>query len=236
MRLQAKNTIMGFEYDTAPEYPAAMHKIRELREALKMSQAALAERAGTSQPQIRRLENGDRKLTKEWAERLAPHLQTTAQDLLFSDSPDEEREVIGLAVIGTVKAGDWLDISIMDENRETEIIHVAKDPRFPRAQQYALRVVGDSMNELFRDGSFVTVVNFADTGLPIRPGMIVHVEQHMGAMTLVETTLKEIGPDSKTLLPRSTNPAHKPIKLFGNDATEVVVRGIVTGEWKPFVF
>lgn len=227
---------MGFEYDSGREYAPAMHKIRELRERLKLSQSALAERAGTSQPQIRRLENGERKLTKEWAERLAPHLQTTPQDLMFSDSGDEERDVVGLAVVGTVKAGDWLDISIMDEYRETETIHVARDPRFPRSQQYALRVMGDSMNELFRDGSYVTVVNFADTGLSLRPGMIVHVERHMGAMTLVETTLKQVGSDLRTLLPRSTNPAHKPIRLDGDDATEVVVRGLVTGEWKPFVF
>lgn len=228
--------MMDFEYDDAPEYRPAMHKIRELREGLGLSQAALAERAGTSQPQIRRLESGERKLTKEWAVRLAPHLQTSPQDLMFSDSDDDEREVVGLAVIGTVKAGDWLDISIMDDNREPEVIHVAKDPRFPRAQQYALRVVGDSMNELFRDGSYVTVVDFSDTGLAFRPGMIVHVERHMGAMNLVETTLKEIGPDLKTLVPRSTNPVHKPIHLDGNDATEVVIRGLVTGEWKPFVF
>lgn len=227
---------MVFECETSSEYLAAMHKILELRTKLKLSQSALAELAGTSQPQIRRLENGERKLTKEWAERLAPHLHVSAQELLFSDSGDEEREVVGLAVVGTVKAGDWLDISIMDESREPEIIHVAKDPRFPRAHQYALRVSGDSMDELFRDGCFVTVVNFADTGLSLRPGMIVHVEQHMGSTTLVETTLKEVGADGKTLMPRSRNPAHKPIRLNGNDATEVVVKGIVTGSWTPHIF
>ena len=227
---------MAFEHDTGAEYPSAMHKILELRTKLGLSQAALAELAGTSQPQIRRLENGERKLTKEWAERLAPHLQVSPQDLLFSDSDDGQREVVGLAVIGTVKAGDWLDISIMDDQREPEVIHVAKDPRFPRAHQYALRVSGDSMDELFKDGSFVTVVSFADTGLSLRPGMIVHVEQHMGVMTLVETTLKEVGPDGKTLMPRSRNPVHKPIKLNGTDATEVVVKGIVTGSWTPHLF
>lgn len=236
MALQAKNTNMGFECDSGAEYPPAMHKILELRTKLGLSQAALAELAGTSQPQIRRLENGERKLTKEWAERLAPHLHVSPQELLFSDSDDGQREVVGLAVVGTVKAGDWLDISIMDDQREPEVIHVAKDPRFPRAHQYALRVSGDSMDELFKDGSFVTVVNFADSGLSLRPGMIVHVEQHMGVMTLVETTLKEVGADGKTLIPRSRNPIHKRIRLSGTDATEVIVKGIVTGSWTPHIF
>lgn len=59
--------------------------IRVLREKLGLTQQQLADAAGTSQPQIRRLEAGDRKLTKEWAERLARHLNTTPEILLFGD-------------------------------------------------------------------------------------------------------------------------------------------------------
>lgn len=57
--------------------------IKELREKLKISQSALADAVGTSQPQIKRLEGGDRKLTKEWAERLSPHLGVPPEALLF---------------------------------------------------------------------------------------------------------------------------------------------------------
>lgn len=60
-----------------------MNMIKELREKIDISQAALAELVGTSQPQIKRLENGERKLTKEWAEKIAPHLNTTPEGLMF---------------------------------------------------------------------------------------------------------------------------------------------------------
>lgn len=210
-----------------------MQQLRALRESRQLSQARLAELAGTSQPQIRRLESGQRKLTKEWAERLAPHLQVSARDLMFAETDDLEREVVGLPVLGISRAGDWLDISIMDEPDVLPTINVARDPRFPKARQYALRVSGDSMDELFGDGCFVTLVDYAETGLALRPGMIVHVEQHMGGTSLVETTLKQISPDMKALLPRSRNPVHKPLRFNGTDATEIVVRGIVTGKYEP---
>lgn len=64
--------------------------IKELREKLKMSQAGLADAVGTSQPQIKRLEGGDRKLTKEWAERLSPHLGVAPEALLFGSIDDIE--------------------------------------------------------------------------------------------------------------------------------------------------
>lgn len=214
----------------------AMNQLRELREKAGLSQSALAERAGTSQPQIRRLEASQRKLTKQWAERLAPHLQVTAQDLLFSDSEGTTREVIGLPVIGRSRAGDWLDISIMDDWHEPEVIHVARDPRYPHAKQYALKAEGDSMSELFPDGCYVTVVNFAESGLGFRPGMVVHVEQRMGGTSLVETTIKQISDDLKWLLPRSKNPVHKPLPIEGSAATEIEVKGIVTGKWEPIDF
>ena len=59
--------------------------IRVLREKIGLTQQQLADAVGTSQPQIRRLEAGERRLTKEWAERIAVHLRTTAEILLFGD-------------------------------------------------------------------------------------------------------------------------------------------------------
>jgi len=76
-----------------------MNMIRRLREAKEMSQAELATLVGTSQPQINRLENGDRKLTKEWAERIAPFLNVPPNVLLFG-WPDEQPGAIAPPLTG----------------------------------------------------------------------------------------------------------------------------------------
>jgi len=86
----------------AVDYQFGMSRLKELRELRHLSQAQLAALAGTSQPQIKRLESGERKLTKEWADRLAPHLGVRPEEILFpsegrilakvaSDTPIEPR-------------------------------------------------------------------------------------------------------------------------------------------------
>lgn len=207
-----------------------MSTLRDLRVEKGLSQQALADRVGTSQPQIKRLEDGARKLTKEWAERIAPALQTTAETLMFGSGGPK-----GMPVLGIIEAGQFRDISLIDQSDELPSIAVARDERFPHAEQYALKVSGDSMDELFPDGSYVTCANWADTGMHMRPGLIVHVERTIGS--LVETTLKEIsGAGPFVLKPRSSNPKHKPIPLTGSDGVEVTVRGLVTGKWEPMRF
>lgn len=64
--------------------PSVLKKYR-LEQGL--TQTELAKRVGTSQAQIYRLENSERKLTVEWAERLAKALSTSAKILLFGDTP-----------------------------------------------------------------------------------------------------------------------------------------------------
>ena len=71
---------------TASDLEERMNGIRQRREALGLTQAQLAERVATSQPQIRRLEAGERQLTKEWAERLAPHLGMSPSELMFGSA------------------------------------------------------------------------------------------------------------------------------------------------------
>lgn len=66
-----------------------MNTLRALREKKGLTQAQLAELAETSQPQIKRLENGERELTVDWARRLAGPLGTTAVKILFPEIADE---------------------------------------------------------------------------------------------------------------------------------------------------
>lgn len=229
---------MDFVQNGGRYYGWNMSILRKLRTQKGLSQQALAELAGTTQPQIRRLEAGDRKLTKEWAVRLAPHLGVTPEMLLFEKEPEEQLDVIGLPVMGIIRAGDWRDISILDAETEPEVIHVARDPRFPYARQYALLVSGDSMNERFPDGCYVTCVDFAESGLSLKSGMIIHVERQLAGTQLVETTLKEVQftKGHTVLVPRSTNPVHKPIVLNGEEDTEILVKGIVIGKYEPVSF
>ena len=51
--------------------------------------AKLGKSAGTSAQQIERLEKGQRPLSKKWAEKIAPHIGLTAQDLMFPEGAPE---------------------------------------------------------------------------------------------------------------------------------------------------
>ena len=55
------------------------------REKKGITQAELARLADMNRQQLGRLESGKRKLTKEWAERLAPLLGCSARDLMFPE-------------------------------------------------------------------------------------------------------------------------------------------------------
>ncbi len=135
-----------------------------------------------------------------------------------------------------MQAGNWLEVTMLDEF-EHEHIPVARDRRFPRARQYALLVRGDSMDQHYSDGTYVTCVDFWDTGIPIRDGLHVHVERRRAGGQLVEITVKAVRTIDgvQYLAPCSSNPKWKPIPVAdgSEDDTELVIKGLVTGSWKP---
>lgn len=171
--------------------------------------------------------------------KLAGALETTSDELMGVEAADQvqllEVPVVGLEVVSDVRAGNWLEVTIQDEE-EHERIPVARDPRFPRARQYALRVRGDSMDLEYPEGCYVTCVDFWDAGIEMKPGLHVHVERQRAGGQLVEITIKEIQlVEGETVLaPKSSNPKWKPIPVNDDaeDAT-VSIKGIVTGNWKP---
>lgn len=141
--------------------------------------------------------------------------------------------LVGIEVVGRAQAGAFMDIDLVQDDDDKPTIPAPRDPNFPYARQYALEIVGDSMNKLFEEGSFVICVNWEDSGLRYKAGMCVHVERHQGA--LIEVTVKRLAKEengSFFLEPVSSNSAHKPIKLDGFDGKEIQIRGLVTGAWK----
>ena len=75
-----KTVLDASRYST---YQFGMTPLARVMKKRGISQAKLAEMAGTSQPQIQRLAAGVREMSKEWALRLAPLLDVPPQDLIF---------------------------------------------------------------------------------------------------------------------------------------------------------
>jgi plasmid maintenance system antidote protein VapI len=80
---------MVFDGTPSSVYRLGMNKLSELMEAKGVSATELARRVGAQQPEIWRLANyptakNSRKMTPEWAERLAPELGVDPAELLFS--------------------------------------------------------------------------------------------------------------------------------------------------------
>jgi|UniRef100_A0A6M3JC06 SOS-response transcriptional repressor LexA len=201
--------------------------------------APLALMIGRDKDYIRDYLKGRKKSLKvDDAQRIADVLKIPLNRLMGGQT--EVAEERGLEVMGKVAAGIYKDISVgdQDEHRRPRIA-VARDLRFPHCRQYALEIEGDSMDELFHDGAIVVCVDFADSGLDLKPGMVAHIERSIAGGQLVENTLKELRRDGKegwSLHPRSTNPSHKPILLSGSESDDVKIRGFVVGQWQPLSF
>lgn len=159
---------------------------------------------------------------------------TSRRTMIVTD-PDIVEDVAGLTVVSEVNAGNWREVMDLEEHEEKERIAAARDQRFPRAKQYALRVRGDSMDLDYPDGSYVTCVDYWDAGVPIRDGQVLHVERTRAGGQLVEITIKAVETidGRRYLAPRSRNPKWKPFPIDGEEDTIVTIKGLVTGGWKP---
>ncbi len=228
------------------------NELRAARERAGLSQARLADLAGTSQSQIQRLELGQRKLTVEWAQRLAaalnchpaelvPHILENISSDTISLKPRLDRQqdvnsVITIPVRGIVAAGLYMD----DESDVTEEIPIPYSPAAARAEQFAFRVSGTSMNKKIPDGGYVLCIPYWQTREAVTHGDTVVVERRRAG--LVERTCKEVNVTSThyELWPRSTDPKWQtPIKIErqgefeDEDGTEIEIIGRVIGVYIP---
>ena len=216
------------------------------RERAGYASAADAARAlGVKEPTYYSHENGSSGLRASVAEKYARKfrvsltwLLTGQGELSTNGAEPYEIAVAGLPLLGTIQAGHWLETTDAIEGASKEMVPVVKDPRFPHAKQYALLVVGDSMDLDYPDGSIVTCVDFADSGLALVEGMLLHVERQRAGGQLVEITLKAVERRRGNifLVPHSSNPKHQAFALNGSDSdTEVIARGVVIGGYSPRV-
>lgn len=219
-----------------------MNRLKQFREDAGLSQTTLAGLANTSGQQIGRLERADRKLTAEWAARLAPHLGRAAIELLFDEKDisdvtsdaakpiDSERRHI--IVIGAVQAGEWreaLEWPLSDQYSVN-----IYDDRYPHL--IGLEVRGDSMNKIYPANVILICRPFDPTAElpPIGKRVVVQRQDKQG---MIEATVKEFIVDDYgqgSLVPASTNPDHKPIPFKpGDDGNnDIEITAIVVGSYK----
>lgn len=122
------------------------NRLRELRKKAGLTLQEVAEGAGTSNPMIGMLERGERKLTVEWLERIAPVLGVKPSDILSDLKKDNL-----VPVVGIVGAGEVM-FSVDDNQTLDEVVFPFKS-EFPNT--VAVRVKGESMLPVYRNGDLI---------------------------------------------------------------------------------
>lgn len=180
----------------------------------------LADRLNTNKQNITRWSNGDRKLTVEWAKKLAPLLGTTADVLLLvskNDAPldNQWHEVTQVPLLEKVTAGKLKQS--MSQLPPGDFPKLAFSG-LGRGTFFALTVEGDSMDRIAPDGA-VIVVDEADKTLIA--GKCYVVSDRTGL------TFKVWKPNPPRWAPASTNPIHEPIFVRTKEAAQHMVVGRV---------
>jgi len=188
------------------------NRIKELREAVGLTQPELAKLADTTKNQLTKLESGARRLSDHWAQRLAPHLGVQPYELFMSSEVVTPLRFVPL--VGTISCGDWQEAV---ENALGQVPAVQGGSRV-----FALQAQGDSMNELIADRGYV-YVDPDDTEL--RDDKIYVVVNGDN-----EATVKKFKANPARLVPCSDNPNHREI-LLGNAPCSVI--GRVVGSFSP---
>lgn len=209
------------------------------RKAARLSMAALGALAGTSQQQIERLEKGGRKMTKEWAERLAPHLGVAPESLIFGVAADAPPVLKQAPVRGLAAAGLWMEYDDLSGDAFEPIPIVPT--KYTQAEQFAYKIAGPSMDkERIFDGDYVVCVPYWEARTAIQSRDTVVIERRDGAK--IERTCKqvEVVNGGFDLCPRSTDPRfQKPIHIpnarspNADDGLEVEIVGLVIGVYSP---
>ncbi len=232
--LSSPPTIPGVYYDIGYRPMRDMNRIKQLREAKDWSQEHLGELMGTSDATVNRLENSKRELKEKWIRAAARALGVSASEILGDIIPPSTE---GLVVMGEIQAGVWRE-TFEDEQSKYPPLPIGRDPRYPNAGQYALKVIGNSMDKVFPEGQFIVCAVWADVGRNVRHNDLVVVHR-FDAAGKTESTVKraKLTKGKMQLWPESTNPKWQlPIEFpthEGADNEEVIIKGLVIGRYEP---
>lgn len=161
-----------------------MTKLAELRAAAGLSLEDVATRAKTTRQQIHKLERGERRMTAEWAQRLAPIFGADWQDLLglpverkgFADGPlpdpgqppalpPRQEMPRDVPVFGTAMGANGDGAFTINLTGQVDLVR--RGPGIANSRGvFAIYVEGESMSPRFQPGELV----YVDKHRPIRVG------------------------------------------------------------------
>lgn len=206
--------------------------LQSLRKRRGLSQAKLAEMVGVEQPTIQRWESGKRLPDLDSLQTLANALGVTPGSLLDGDALVSVGPTLWIK--GEVAAGVWSDASELPES-DWQSFTGRSDVAAKVEHRFGLRVMGDSMDLLYPDGTIVECVTTFGQAEAI-PGKRVIIIRKNDRQEY-EATVKELVEQDGKLwaVPRSTNPAHLPIDLSESEAgiLETRIAAVVVASIRP---
>jgi len=185
--------------------------------AAQMGPTALARLIGDNKQNVSRWRDQSRRLTPEVAQKIAPHLNTTAEALLLLppskpvkiDAPliprpdypaaEIDKRLKEIPILAWISAGDLARDDVADEKLGDITFYGLKD-----GDWIALKVVGDSMDKISPPGSII-LVNRNDKDL--RAGACYVIEDLDGSATYKRFRRP------RTFEPVSTNKSLKPLDM-----------------------
>ena len=150
------------------------NRLKEFRDQAGLSMQALADRVGTTAPQINKLEKGERRLTLDWMTRLAAALGIEVRDLLpappapppVDDRPSPGGEAAPGPVLPARDQRDLIPVRSAARGGNEQEMFLEDGPidYIPRPHSllhvraaYSIYMVGDSMVPRFRPGQLLHV-------------------------------------------------------------------------------
>jgi SOS-response transcriptional repressor LexA len=209
--------------------------------SLGKTKGALSEHLGVAPARMTELSKGNRQLQSNEVMPFAEFLEMDPMQVLsmLSDpnaSVDQIRDIDGaviqlvglepiqnkrslLPIRGEVAAGVWRQVDELYQG--VEGIHEFADfvaaPGYPEDQQFALRVVGHSLNLIAPEGSILHCVDYINGGAwDVLEGALVIVQHTKFQGQMIESTAKRIkkSKDGWLLCPESNHPDfQEPLKV-----------------------
>lgn len=206
--------------------------LAEHRKAKKLSQAKLAEMVGVEQPTVQRWETGKRTPDLEQLGDLADALGIEPGALFTV--PGAMALGAKLWVKGEVQAGKWKEAYEWPQD-DWRSFTGRSDVTSPLDMRFGLRVVGDSMSEVYPHGTIVECVSVFG-GAEIEPGKRVVVVRQREDLEYEATVKELVEQDGRLwLAPRSFNPTFVAFPLEPNEPgiIETRIAAIVVSSHRP---